>query len=57
LCTLLVVLALFFYGGEVINVFSFCLLIGFMSGIYSTVFIASPLILVWEGFNSGKNKK
>jgi len=54
LCTLLVVLALFFFGGDVINDFAFCLLVGFISGVYSTVFIASPLILFWEGFKGKK---
>jgi SecD/SecF fusion protein len=53
-CTLLVVLALFFFGGEVLNDFSFCLLVGFISGVYSTVFIASPLILIWEGLKGKK---
>ncbi len=45
--TLLTVLALFFFGGEVLHSFSFCLLVGFLSGAYSTVFIASPLVLAW----------
>lgn len=54
-CTMLVVLALFFFGGDVINDFSFCLLVGFISGIYSTVFIASPLILAWEGLKGKKS--
>ncbi|MDD5568228.1 MAG: protein translocase subunit SecF, partial [Candidatus Omnitrophica bacterium] len=45
--TLLVVLAIFFYGGAVLNNFAFALLVGFISGVYSTVFIASPLVLAW----------
>ena len=49
--TLLVVLALFFLGGEILNTFALCLLIGFISGTYSTVFIASPLVLFWERKN------
>lgn len=52
--TLLVVLSIFFFGGEVLNDFAFCLLVGFISGIYSTVFIASPLILLWEGVKAKK---
>lgn len=48
LVTLLVVIALFFFGGEILNNFAYCLLIGFISGVYSTVYIASPLILVWQ---------
>ncbi|MFH0827114.1 MAG: protein translocase subunit SecD [Candidatus Omnitrophota bacterium] len=47
--TLLVVLAIFFFGGEVLSNFAFALLVGFISGIYSTIFIASPLVLAWSG--------
>ncbi|HDZ77391.1 MAG TPA: protein translocase subunit SecD [Candidatus Omnitrophica bacterium] len=46
--TLFVVVALFFFGGEILNNFAYTLLIGFISGIYSTIFIASPLILVFQ---------
>jgi SecD/SecF fusion protein len=48
LVTLLVVITLFILGGEVLNTFSLCLLIGFIAGVYSTVFIASPLVLAWQ---------
>jgi len=50
---ILVLLALFFLGGAVIRPFAFTLLIGFFSGVYSTIFIASPVILLWE---KGKRK-
>ena len=46
--TLLVVFSLFFLGGHVLNTFAFCLLIGFMTGTYSTIFIATPLVLAWQ---------
>jgi len=46
--TLVVVLAIFMFGGEVLNAFAFALLVGFMSGIYSTIYIASPLIIAWQ---------
>ena len=49
LATMLVVVALFLYGGEVLNSFALCLIIGFIAGTYSTVFIVSPLVLAWEG--------
>lgn len=45
---LLVVIVLFFLGGEVLNTFAFSLLVGFISGVYSTVFIATPLVLAWQ---------
>jgi preprotein translocase SecF subunit len=47
--TLLVVLAIFLYGGEVLSNFAFTLLVGFISGVYSTIYIASPLVLAWQG--------
>jgi SecD/SecF fusion protein len=47
--TLLSVVALFFFGGEILNDFAFALLVGFISGVYSTIYIASPLLLIWEG--------
>ena len=43
--TLLTVLAILLYGGEVLGNFAFTLFVGFISGVYSTVFIASPLVL------------
>ena len=46
---LVVVAVLYFYGGEVLQDFSFCLLVGFVSGVYSTVFIASPLVVLFHG--------
>jgi preprotein translocase subunit SecF len=45
---LLVLFALFFLGGGVIRPLAFALLIGFVSGVYSTIFIAAPVILMWE---------
>jgi preprotein translocase subunit SecF len=44
---LMVLMALFFLGGAVIRPFAFALLVGFFSGVYSTIFIASPVILFW----------
>ncbi len=43
--TLLTVIAMLIYGGEVLSNFAFTLLVGFIAGVYSTVYIASPLIL------------
>ncbi len=55
--TLLVVLALFFLGGAVIHDFAFALLVGILVGTYSSVFIASPTILIWETFKPSKRKR
>lgn len=46
--TLLAVVALLFFGGSVLNDFAFCLFVGFISGVYSTVYIASPLVITWQ---------
>jgi preprotein translocase SecF subunit len=50
--TLLVVISIFLYGGEVLSNFAFTLLVGFISGVYSTVYIASPLVLAWQSRRS-----
>lgn len=47
LTTLLAVLALYFFGGEVLNDFAFALAVGMIAGTYSTIFIASPMLLFW----------
>lgn len=46
--TLIVVVALFILGGGVIHDFAFALMIGIIVGTYSSIFVASPIILVWE---------
>ena len=48
LTTLLVVLALFLFGGNVIHDFSFALLAGIIVGTYSSIFIAGSLLTVWK---------
>ena len=45
---IMVLVALYLLGGAVIRPFAFALLVGFFSGVYSTIFIASPVILLWE---------
>ena len=45
----LVVLALFFLGGEVIHGFAFSLLVGVIAGTYSSIYIASPIMLMMKG--------
>ena len=50
LTTFFVVLTLFVFGGEIIKGFSFTLLVGVIVGTYSSIFVASP-ILMWLGFS------
>ncbi len=45
---MMVVLVLFFLGGPVIHDFAFALIVGLITGTYSTVYIASPVVLFWE---------
>jgi preprotein translocase subunit SecF len=52
LTTFFVVLTLYLFGGEIINGFSFTLLVGVVVGTYSSIFVASP-ILMWLGFSVG----
>jgi len=47
--TLLTVIAFLLFGGEILSNFAFALFVGFISGVYSTVYIASPLVLIWGG--------
>ncbi|MBC7363987.1 MAG: protein translocase subunit SecF [Candidatus Aminicenantes bacterium] len=46
--TFLAVLALFLFGGKVINDFAFIMLIGSIEGIYSTFFMSCPVVLFWN---------
>jgi len=55
--TLAVVLAIFFLGGEVIHDFAFALLVGVGIGTYSSIYVASPLLLLWERQVATKRKK
>jgi preprotein translocase subunit SecF len=51
LTTFFVVLTLFAFGGEIIHSFAFTLLVGVVVGTYSSIFVASP-ILIWLGLDS-----
>ncbi|MFY9268813.1 MAG: protein translocase subunit SecF [Candidatus Manganitrophaceae bacterium] len=46
--TFLALLAIFFFGGEVIHDFALAMLLGVIVGTYSSWFIASPLLLFWQ---------
>ncbi|HKK91506.1 MAG TPA: protein translocase subunit SecF, partial [Desulfobacteraceae bacterium] len=48
LTTLIVLLSLFFLGGEIIHDFAFAMIIGVLIGTYSSVFVASPILLAWH---------
>ncbi len=46
--TLIVVVVLYIFGGEVIHNFSFALIVGIVIGTYSSLFVASPIVLEWQ---------
>ncbi len=48
LAIVLTLTALIFYGGDSIHYFSLALLIGIIVGTYSSIFVASPLLVAWE---------
>lgn len=47
---MMVVLILFFFGGPVIHDFTSALIVGLISGTYSTIYIASPVVLAWDQY-------
>ena len=47
--TLVVVAALFILGGGIIHDFAFALLVGVTVGTYSSIYVASPILLLWQG--------
>jgi preprotein translocase subunit SecF len=46
---LLTALALFFFGGEVLHGFAFTMVVGIITGTYSSVFIAAAIVSLWRG--------
>ena len=51
--TFLTVMALFVFGGEIINNFAFAMVIGIIVGTYSSIAVASPLVLIYARFRAG----
>ncbi len=54
---LLVMFSLYFFGGETLKYFSLALIVGITSGAYSSIFIASPLLVTWYRITEGKTDK
>ena len=57
MCTLLVLVALFLFGGDTIKNFSLALIIGISIGTYSSIFVASPLLVDWYRLSSAKTNQ
>jgi len=45
---LVVVIALFVLGGGIIHDFAFALIVGIIVGTYSSVYVASPVLIIWQ---------
>jgi preprotein translocase SecF subunit len=54
--TLLVIFTLYFLGGEVIRNFTFAMMIGVFVGTYSSIFIASPILVEWEARSARRRR-
>jgi|TARA_B110000263_G_C15252689_1_gene484929 preprotein translocase subunit SecF len=57
LTTMMVVVILFIWGGKVINLFAFALIIGVFVGTYSSLFVASPVMVYFEKRSAGPYRK
>ncbi|MDI9569679.1 MAG: protein translocase subunit SecF [Pseudomonadota bacterium] len=57
LTVFIVLVALFFFGGPVIHDFAFALIVGVVVGTYSSIFIAAPIVLLWEGWKPSKLRR
>jgi len=55
LTALLVLIAIFFFGGETLKYFSLILILGISLGTYSSIFIASPILVTWYKWRQRKN--
>ncbi|EKE05393.1 MAG: hypothetical protein ACD_19C00319G0001 [uncultured bacterium] len=54
LTTLLVLTALFLFGGDSIHYFSLALIVGIVAGTYSSIFLAAPLLATWQDISNRK---
>jgi len=54
--TFLTALSLFLFGGQVLNGFAFALVVGIIVGTYSSIFIASPILIFWQEFMESRKK-
>ena len=57
LTVLFTLFAIYFFGGETLKYFALALIVGIISGAYSSIFIASPLIFSWVGWQKSKGKR
>lgn len=54
--TFLTVMALWVFGGPVLNGFAFALVVGILVGTYSSIFIASPIVIWWQNYTEKRKR-
>jgi preprotein translocase subunit SecF len=57
LTVFLVVVVLYLFGGEVLRDFAFALLVGVVTGTYSSIFVAAPIIVDWEAWLEARQRR
>ncbi len=55
--TFLTALSLYLFGGQVLNGFSFALVVGIIVGTYSSIFMASPILIFWRDIAEKRRRK
>lgn len=55
--TFLTAISLFLFGGQVLHSFAFALVVGIIVGTYSSIFIASPILVFWQNFMDSRGSK
>jgi preprotein translocase subunit SecF len=55
--TFLTAMSLFLFGGQVLNGFSFALVVGIIVGTYSSIFIASPILVFWQNLSASRRRR
>ena len=55
--TFLTVLSLYLFGGEVLNGFSFALVVGIVIGTYSSIAVAAPMLVAYQDWRASKGKR
>jgi len=56
-CTIFVLLSIFFFGGDTLKYFALALILGILIGTYSSLFVASPLLVSWVGWKNRRLTK
>src|SRR5581483_1373751 len=55
--TFLTAISLLLFGGQVLNGFSFALVVGIIVGTYSSIFIASPILVFWQNLSDSRRRR